>query len=354
MARTNRFKICLLLLLLTAIASPAQAKGKMKLLIWWESLDPRIAKKLRDAGYDLDVTYYKSNDIALSRLTTKSADYDVTVVSSLTLPKLLEFGKIESLERVQKTKVAQYEEFLRVRALPCVPWGWSPTIFGYDSRKKIAPPTSLEALAALKKAGHRIAILDDPFEVSARLILDSSGVCKKEVDPKDIFDTFPLCSEKGPPLPTLALSPDDFRSSVEDVYKDGNVAASYGWHGEIAAKVAEAPWIRFAVAAENPVIGADFVCLPKKANESKASLAKRIDFVEKLTDRESTRWSMEMTQYFSAYKDDERGLQEPVRDLRRKVLGLIKKSKAVFLKLPNASEHKFVNEWWQKLRYGNN
>jgi spermidine/putrescine-binding protein len=320
------------------------------MLIWWDYLDPRVLAKIKNEGYDLDLNIYKSNETALSRLANGKSQFDVAVVSNIVMSALQSGGLFSPAARLNPE--GQVESFLPKGAAACVPYLWSSTVFSYDSRKTNKVPKSLKDLLALKAEGFKIAVVDDPFEVAARLIKDAEVNCKSSSDRSSVFSALKDCSDGKKLLKAGGLAAADFRSSVEDVYIEGNAAASYGWHGAVAGLLANSPWLKLEPAARNPIIGTDNVCILKKPHESKASLERKIRFVKLLTDPESTHWNVETTQYFSPYKNDTIGLKPPVKELRDRIVQAIGKSEAVVITPPSPEVHGMINSWWQELRYG--
>jgi spermidine/putrescine-binding protein len=131
----------------------------------------------------------------------------------------------------------------------------------------------------------------------------------------------------------------------------GKKVAVYGWHGEIAQAAKENPNIQLVVPQNHPVIGVDYVCIPKNRAHPKLSKEQLVKFVELLTDPESTHWGVESTQYFSPYKNDLQGLSPAVVKLYQNLMSVMAQSPPFVLTAPDKDEHQLINNWWRGVRY---
>jgi len=342
----------MLLIFLFGIAGAEAADGptKIRFLNWWNYIDPKVLKKLQANGFEVDSAVYKSNEAGLSRLVSKSSSFDIAVVSNEVLPLILSAGLVEAEAPGQN--LLGFEEFAKPRGGFCLPYLWGSSVFAYDSRKVKEAPSSLRDLIALKKNRGSIAIDDDSFIVAARILGDGIAGCPTEDTVNNFFARINSCPQAGSELKSFPLSKEDFRTNLDGFYAEENALASYGWHGVIAASLGTYPWIQFKPAKKNPIIGVDYACILKQPGKPTASLKRRIEFLKKLTDPESTRWNVAYSQYFSPRISDTEGLKPKVKELRDEIMLSIKTSQAVVITPPDSVAHKVINSWWQALRYG--
>ena len=320
----------------------------IRTLIWWDYLPEKTIQKLKKNGFYPDVSIYNSNEVASSRLFSKREEYDVAIISSVVVNAAKKAQIFEDKILENFTPSRRYKKEVNIHS-ECIPLLWGVTIFGSDSTSKLEPK-SFKELIELQVSGYKIAVLDDACEVAARLLADGLFFCEKEILPAgNTFHSFQTCKNKKLQIP-FKLEVKDFRSSVGEFLLNKQVAV-YGWHGEIAQAAKDNPKIKMVVPAEYPVIGADYVCIPKKRAHPKLSEARLRKFVELLTDQESTHWGVQSTQYFSPYENDTQGLRPDVLELYKKLVATLQRSAPVMLTAPSQEEHQLINEWWRKIRY---
>jgi hypothetical protein len=207
-------------------------------------------------------------------------------------------------------------------------------------------PSTLDSLTQLKKEGYRLGVIDDPLEILTRGYLDMKASCKKGRGLQDVLGDSCFWEEMSVILGGFKSS--DFRSSVSETLASPKTA-SYGWSGEIALLLEKAPWVEYVLPSQSLVVGADFVCISQKSKIKQSA----IRFVEILTDKESSRWSVEFSQYFSPYKKPPKGLKKKTRKLLDDLLGRLEKEAPVVLTPPDKAGQKKINTFWRKIRYGN-
>ncbi len=330
-------------------AESKKSQQPIRTLIWWDYLPNRTIDKLQKNGFYPDVSIYNSNEVASSRIFSKREKYDVAVVSSLVVLASLESNIFDPQILVRLSKSRTYLENVNLFS-GCIPLLWGATVFGSDDKSNNNKLNTIENLVTLKKNGYDIAILDDPFELSARLLADGALTCNnKRLQNGFSFKELRSCKKQNFQVP-FAFEKKFFKSSVADFLKSKKVAV-YGWHGEIAQAAKENPQIQMVVPQSHPVIGVDYVCIPKDRAHPKLSTEKLVKFVELLTDAESTHWGVESTQYFSPYKNDLQGLSPAVVELYQTLMTVMQKSPPFVLTAPSKEEHQLINNWWRGVRY---
>ena len=346
------FRVILLSLALLTTPSFAKEKTiKIRLLNWWEYLDVRVQEKLKANGFEIELTPYKSNEIAMSRLVLTNTKHDVVIISNVIINSALQANALDT--GVLKPDNKDIYSFIP-KVPGCVPYLWSTTVFVTDPRVKKASPKTFEELLALRQAGFEVAIVDDSFEVSARMMADNNLM----FDRVNRVNASPFSRvQKALETPAFqnleAIRSVKVLTSVGEHLQKPN-AAMYGWHGEVAGNLKKAPWLEFSLPKQFPIVGADYVCLARDRAHKDISEKDLRRFVSLLTDRESIGWNVQTSQYFSPFEGDQRNLQPKVQLLQKNLISLMKSSKPVWLSSPSPEDHKALNKWWRKARYGEN
>lgn len=351
--KTCRLITCTLLLLYSTFGTAADrstAPASVHLYTWWDYVTPAALDRLAGSGYQTKLTVYKSNEVAISRLSARQHDFDIAIVSNFALPYLMEQGLIETNQFQSAAKARDYLPLFADTVPHCLPYFWLTTVFVADSKQTPRIPGTLQELVALKKQGYKIGIVDDPYETAARLIGDEKQVCGKSPDAYaggNIFDVLSNCPDANF-TQIKGLEPGDFVSSIDELLKQPKKAI-YVWHGTALMQLPKYPSLRARI-PPRPVVGYDAVCIVKR-NDRKAPLSALVKYVETLTDKKSTELNMSYNQYFSPYKNHTVGLMPPVRAVYEEASENLNKHQPIILKPPRLPDHLRLNEWWRSVRY---
>lgn len=334
----------------SSIASRSNAKV-VRLLNWWDYMAPEVAAKLRANGFDIHLTEYKTNEMAIARLASRSENYDVVILSNVVREaagkELIEKRMFGNLFKQRK-----YEETFAGSNHDCVPYLWSTTAFTYDAQQGDRPPSTIAELADLKGRGYKVAIIDDLFEYSARLIADGirpPNQCAARVEPANVLSLLNRCEPRQVLTSPSGISAEDFRSDIEEFLKQEKVAA-YGWHGSLVVSASKNPNLKMVMGKKDPIIGFDAVCIVRNRG-SAISLEELRRFVALLTDQSSTIANVRKTQYFSPYQGDRKELLSPALHLYDQVTDRLSRGPAYLIHSPSKDVHMKLNEWWRRLRY---
>lgn len=325
-------------------------QSSIRILNWWNYLDERVLRRLKEKGFDPDISIYHSNEVALSRLLSKRDNFDIAIVSNINLDLLLREDIFEKSILSTVIKSRNYNRLI-MSNYSCIPYMWGTTIYAYDGRTNPAPPNTLKKLKKMESDGFKIGVLDDPFEMSARILGDNIERCQTK-NFKDFFSNIGTCGSSFSSS-ELKLEANNFLTTSDDFLKKEKVAV-YTWQGGAFTNLKEAPWLKFSLSENHPVVGADYVCILKMSQNSKKRLSKIKQFVEILTDKKSTELNVEASQYFSPYINHNIGLHPKVNELYEGLIRKMEKSEPIFLTTPSSSEHKEINSWWKKIRYDGN
>jgi spermidine/putrescine-binding protein len=232
-----------------------------------------------------------------------------------------------------------------------VPYLWGTTIFAIDGRESFGQiPNTLNELKKLKSKGVRIGVLDDPFEMSARILGDNIEKCAKK-NFKKFFSNIGSCGEAYTES-KLGFSPEDFVTTSDEFLQREKIAV-YTWQGSVFMNLKNAPWLKFGLPLNHPVIGADYICVLKNSSFSREKKKMLLRIVERISNKKNTTFNVESSQYFSPYENHFSGLNPLVLKLYNDLRKKMSESNPIFLTTPSKSEHKEINSWWKKVRYEN-
>lgn len=327
------------------------ATTSVHLYNWWNYLEPAVSERLATSGYQTELTVYRGNEEALSRLVAGQHDFDVAIVSNFALPYLMERGLIETNKFRHTAKKRNYLTTFNDTAPHCLPYFWSTTVFVADERVTPKLPGTLQELVALKQQGYKIGVVDDLYEVAARLIGDSKTLCGKSTVnyvENNPFGILSSCSG-GESLPKIGLAKEDFISSAAELLSQPKMAF-YGWQGTALTYLPKYPKLKVNIPTTRPVVGYDAVCIIKNRTR-KIPTATLTHYVEMLTDKRSTELNMLGNQYFSPYKNHTTGLQPTTRKLYEELTERLTQEKPIIIRQPTFSDQLRMNEWWTAIRY---
>jgi len=325
----------------------ASKRTSVRVLNWWNYMDQRIVENLNTKGFDLDISIYHSNEVALSRLLSKRDDFDIAIVSNINLDLLLKEDIFDKKVLKAIVKKRPYNKMI-LSNFECVPYMWGTTIYAYDARTNPNPPKTLKDLKAMEKKGFKVGVLDDAFEMSARILGDNFENCSvKNFD--NFFSNVTTCGKSFSDS-ELGFTASDFLTSSDEFLKQEKVAV-YTWQGGVFMNLKNSPWLKFSLSSNYQVIGADYVCVLKKNSMQKDKAKKIQELVDILTNKKNTELNVETSQYFSPYRSHTNGLHPYVKTFYSELMEKLKYSKPIFLTTPNSDVHKKINEWWKKVRY---
>ncbi|MBC7753632.1 MAG: hypothetical protein H7Z71_05305 [Moraxellaceae bacterium] len=309
----------------------------IRLLTWWDYLAPNVVERVQKSGFKLEISPYKSNEVAFAKLISKSNEYDAAIVSGTILDSVSKIVEFEGVQRINSSR--KYLDF--IPTANCVPYMWSVTLFSVKGSAKIY---SLPDLLSLKNKGYSVAVIDDALEIAARSMLD--GDCVHGNDSKKMsWDSSKKCMADFGFLNGLSAA--DLKTSTAEYLIKKNSAA-YGWHGEITSLLdGGADSINVFLPERSPVIGVDYLCAFKKSKIDKRRL---VEFIKLLTDRQSIKSNVEMTGYFSPYMNHKVKLHSKIKTVLNEIFAR-KKYKPLLLNAPPKEVHDSLNTRWQKVKY---
>ncbi|MCX6113046.1 MAG: hypothetical protein NTY22_07190 [Proteobacteria bacterium] len=326
----------------------------VNLLNWWNYIAPQVIEKAEKKGFKINLTIYKNEEVAVTRLMHNKDGFDLVIISNTGIEPLLKSEKIikNAFKNVNREK--EYFEFTKDFAKNCLPFLWTATVFTYDPRYTKKIPDNIYDLISLKDEGYRLGIVDDLFEFSSRLILDSEETCGiniDKIDNKNVFGVLDKCKQDDFIKVPKNLSPSDFVNRVRD-FQTASKVAVYGWHGAAKHLHKRGNWLKYVVPKKHLVISYDAVCIVNKRHQ-KIPKERLIYLAKLLTNKENADLNASYTQSFSPYKTASPNvLQDKIKDLFNEIKTNIDKLNFVIINnLPTGETNKKLNTWWRKVRY---
>ncbi len=261
---------------LMLVAGPAAAASKadtLYLFSWSQYMDPALIKAF-EKRYDVDVVqnYYESMPEMFAKLQAGGAQqYDVIVPSNYYVPRLIDTGLIQALD---KSRLGHLDNIAERFADPAydshnsytVPYQWGDTGIAYNTDKLPDAPDSWAilfdpainsdypfALATDAQVvfGAACAWLGKPYDCTGR---DAWKAAAREVLATKARDNFAAFNDGTPVLRQLAR---------------GNVAAGMTFNGDFTYYKSENPEafknIEFVVPKEGTELWVDVMAIPAKA-----------------------------------------------------------------------------------------
>ncbi len=318
----------------------------LKILSWWDYLDPQTVNSISNGSSDPSITTYSQNDEAITKLSARTENPDVVILSGLALKALKNHGLFLDDQKIaQLARTRDYYSFLKADDLNCLPYLWSSTAYYIPDSEKLTIERPIELRTMLSKsAPFPITVLDEPLEIARRVLVETSKNCLIPID--------------GPESKKCAVATilDRYRPEHKRIFFNNDLIEAiakhpknivYGWSGALirAAKKTGAD----LVAPETyPSVDIDYVCV---MNTSEAQRKRAVDFVIKLTAKKLTRKHARKFQYFSPYKDQEAVIDPIGQKLLKETLLALKKTAPLKASAPSMEMHRTINSWWRKIKF---
>ncbi|MBL7543916.1 MAG: hypothetical protein JNL11_08870 [Bdellovibrionaceae bacterium] len=346
----KKWKMPLLVASILCLTTPVSAGEMIKVFSWWDFISPEAIAHFKNKGLQLDITEYRSNEVALSKLLSKNTDFDIVIVSNWVSTVLEQNDVIDSVSLNQIVKKRDYFPFIKEAKahFSCIPYLWAVTAYVADTSEAKVKNMNLKTLESLKSKGFNIGIIDDPMEFGAIALLSYDEACTKKLSSGQLFDGIDMCGFPSSSSISNAFKPADFRNSIKPLVD--RKSALYGWSGELGEAIENLDFMNFVEPNHKPIVGFDSVCILKKHSGN----TKLIKLVEELTGKEITKINAEKMQYFSAYQNLKVNYGKKIENLKRNTLERAKKETPIVLSPPPLATQKKLNDWWQKIRYGKN
>ena len=206
---------------------------------------------------------YASNEDLIAKLESGGADYDlvfpsgyaVEILKAKNLLAPLDHGKIPNLKNVMSEFSSPY--FDKEMGF-CVPYTWSTTGIGYDSRDVSDAQANSFAVLFEPRYRGKILILDD-MRASMGMALKSLGYSANTTSAEEIAKARDKLEHQKSLVHVYASS------NIPQLLASGEVRLAYGWSGDILQAASRNTNVRYAIPTEGTLMYVDYMCVPAAA-----------------------------------------------------------------------------------------
>lgn len=206
---------------------------------------------------------YSSNEELVAKLESGGADYDVVFPSGYAVEILLQKNL---LARLDHSKIPNIKNVMEEFSSPyfdkemgfCVPYTWSTTGVGYDSR--MVSDTQAGSFAVLFESKYRgkILVLDD-MRASMGMALKSLGYSANTTNAEEIAKAKDKLQQQKPLVHVYTSS------NIPQLLASGEVKLAYGWSGDILQAASRNANVHYAIPSEGTLMYVDYMCVPAAA-----------------------------------------------------------------------------------------
>ncbi len=277
-------------LLAMICAANAAAGETVRVLNWDEYIDPSVIEEFEaETGIDVIYEEYDDAELAEAMLMAGEPQFDVAIVSSEYVGRLIAMGIVQSLDtgslgnlgHLDSGIMTRFEALDRVESFG-VPYLWGSTGIGYDAtavaeRMPEAPVDSwsmiFDPAVVSRFADCGVSLLDVPEEMTA-VALNYLGYAPTTADPRAIGKALDLLRGVMPYVSTF---------DTEHAWRlsDGDVCLAVGWSGDVMAVIDEQDGgrdIRYSIPKEGAPIWFDIMLVPS-ASANPDAAHRFIDFI---------------------------------------------------------------------------
>lgn len=213
---------------------------------------------------------YSSNEELIAKLEAGGADYDVIFPSGYAVEILkqknllapLDHSKIPNLKNVMSEFAApSFDQRLEF----CVPYTWSTTGIGYDSREITDAQAKSFAILFDPKLRGKILLLDD-MRATIGMALKSLGYSANTTNSSEIAQARSKLQQQKPLVHVYT------NSNIPQLLASGEVKIAYGWSGDILQAGGRNPNVKYSIPVEGTLIYVDYMCVPSTARNRDLAL----------------------------------------------------------------------------------
>ena len=260
----NRFLLCWAFLLLAGCSETREpSDARLRVFNWTDYIGESTISSF-EAKTGAEVTYdnYSANEELIAKLDT-GAEYDVVFPSGYAIDILISKNL---LDRIDKSKVPNFANVMPEFAGPpfgrdttyCVPYTWSVTAIGYDSRKVSDEEARTFSVLFQDKYRGKILMLDD-MRASLGMSLKRLGYSANSTDRSQIEKAARELREQKPLVHVYASS------NLPQLLASGEITLAYAWSGDILQAASQNKNIKISIPDEGTIVYVDYMCIPASA-----------------------------------------------------------------------------------------
>lgn len=271
--------------LLAATAPPALAEDALRVLNWSGYIDPAMLEGFTaETGIAVDYETYNDSEATEATLTAGGSGYDLVVVSSEYLMRLVEGGAVAPFDLDAIPGRAALDPGLMARLATldpggrfAVPYLWGTTAVGYD-RVAVAqrmPDAPVDSWAMVfdpdvvsRFADCGVGFVDTPEEVTAAA-LAHLGRDPNSTDPADVEAALAAIEAVAPHVAR-------FDADAQEALAQGDLCVALAWSGDVleaADTQREGIDVAYSIPREGALIWFDVMVLPADAARPEAAHA---------------------------------------------------------------------------------
>ncbi len=277
------FRIAMATLIGLWSAAAMAAGGTLHVYNWSDYIDPSVLEEF-EAETGIEVVYdtYESGEVAETRLITQGSGYDVAIVASEYLPRMIGAGVIDALNKQKLPNTGHLWDDIMQRLASydagnrhAIPYLWGTTGVGYDAKQVAermadAPVDSWAMIfdpnVISRFADCGVSLPDAPEEVISAA-LKYLGRNPNSTDSKDIADAQAAIQAIRPYVNKID-------SGQIDDLASGDVCLAIGWSGDVLAAADEAEdgiEVVYSIPKEGAPVWFDLMVIPSDAGNKDAA-----------------------------------------------------------------------------------
>jgi putrescine transport system substrate-binding protein len=277
------FRIIITTLIGLWSATAFAAGGTLKVYNWSDYIDPTVLEEFEsETGIKVVYDTYESGEVVETKVMAKGSGYDVVVVSSEYLPRMIGAGVIKPLnkEKLPNSRNLWADIMQRLASFDSgnrhsIPYLWGTTGIGYDekriSERMADAPVDSWAMVFDPKVVSRFAdcgvsVPDAPEELLSAA-LAYLGRDPNSTDSKDIADAQAAITTIRPYIKKID-------SGQIDDLASGDICLAIGWSGDVLGAADEAEGgieVIYSIPKEGAPIWFDLMVIPADAANAEAA-----------------------------------------------------------------------------------
>jgi putrescine transport system substrate-binding protein len=277
------FRIIITTLIGLWSAAAIAAGGTLKVYNWSEYIDPAVLEEFTsETGITVVYDTYESGEIAETKMVARGSGYDVVVVASEYISRMIGAGAINPLDKENLSNSGNLSADIMRRLASfdpgnrhAIPYLWGTTGIGYEEkqiaeRMADAPVDSwsmvFDPKVVSRFADCGVSLPDAPEELLS-IALTYLGHDPNSTDSTDVADAQAAIKAIRPYVTTIG-------SSQLDDLSTGRVCLAIGWSGDVLAAADEADEgidIVYSVPREGAPIWFDLMTIPADAANVEAA-----------------------------------------------------------------------------------
>ncbi|MBY6059111.1 extracellular solute-binding protein [Leisingera daeponensis] len=356
MRMTIELAACLFTTAAISLPAVADSEGEVWLYNWSGYIDPAVIEKFQAAtGRELLLDVYEESDEAEARLTAQGTGYDLAVVPSEIVGRLISAGAVRRFDLDSPGVDRQLLDILLTAkpqaegyALPYL-WGTTGLVYDLDAVIERLPDAPLDSWALLFDPENAKELADcgitviDSVEEMVPAALSYLGLDPHSRSPEKLDAAFDV-------LAAIAPYVRSFDTAQYDDVLGGNICLAAAWSTDGLAAFLEkdSTQYRYIVPKEGTNLWADLFVVPSDARNMVASM-QLLDFI---LQPEMIASSAAYANAFANLPSSRSGLDKPDFSVFPPALSESVRETLYFVKPLNGEEKRLLDRRWRMIQIG--